>query len=64
MKETLVKISREADDPLVMRISIGGLVGEGLYCVYRLGPEGGNRGDVIEMVKIILAALENAPPAT
>jgi hypothetical protein len=64
MNETLVKISREADDLLCLRISIGGRIGEGLYCVYRLGPEGGNREDVIEMVKIILAALENAPPAT
>ena len=58
---TNVRISREKDDPLCLRASIGGFSKEGFYLVYRFGPGGGKREDIVDMLETVLAALRYAP---
>ena len=47
-----VKVIRKADDPHMLRASIGGDKTVGYYCVYR-----GNKADVIACVQTVLEAL-------
>ncbi len=58
---TRVSISREKDDPLCPRASIGGIPGEGFYLVYRFGPGGDKRADIVRMLETVLIALRTAP---
>lgn len=57
MSEPIIKISREADDPICIRVSMGGWLEQGLYCVYRLSP-GASKEDVIAIVSAVLEALQ------
>ena len=61
MNATLVNISREADDWLCMRASIGGEEGKGYYLVMRLH-EGQDQTDMIRMLEAVTVALRAAPP--
>lgn len=45
------------DDPLAMRISIGGTKVSGYYCLFR-----GNQKDCTAMLETILTVLKNMPP--
>lgn len=56
----IIKIIEEAPDPICPRVSLGGFEEKGLYCVYRFGPAGGTRADIIELVSTILEALRRA----
>jgi hypothetical protein len=58
MEEPLIKILKEDNDPICQRISIGGFSGEGLYCVYRYGPEGGKLSEIITTLETVLEELK------
>jgi hypothetical protein len=58
---TQVNISREKDDPICQRASVGGFPEKGFYLVYRFGPEGGKAKDIIRMLETVLTALRYAP---
>jgi hypothetical protein len=60
--KTPVRIQRNSNDPLCMRASIGGFVGEGFYCQVRYGPEGGKPEDLIAMLERVLFALRMSAP--
>jgi hypothetical protein len=57
---THISISREKDDPICPRVSLGGLPGEGFYLVYRFGPGGGKQEDIVQMLETALFALRYA----
>jgi hypothetical protein len=59
MSATTIKISRAPNDPICMRASIGGQLGMGLYCTYRLGPHHETRTDIIAMLKMIITTMEH-----
>jgi hypothetical protein len=54
---TKVIIQRNPDDPIALRVSIGGTESIGYYCWFR-----GDQQAVCDMLRLVLDALEHAPP--
>jgi hypothetical protein len=54
---THVTIQHLPDDPMCLRISIGGIEEKGFYCVFR-----GNQDEVISALEKVLLVLKHAPP--
>jgi hypothetical protein len=57
MKVIDLKVQRLPDDPLCLRISIGGNEKLGYYCVFR-----GDQKEVIETLKLVYAVFRKLPP--
>jgi hypothetical protein len=60
--KTPVQIQQNPDDPICMRVSIGGFPGQVFYCQLRYGPEGGKPEDLIAMFERVLYALRASAP--
>lgn len=52
---TPIKISKDANDPICLRASIGGREGEGYYLLYR-----GDEHEVIACIEAVLAAMKHS----
>jgi hypothetical protein len=55
--QTIVRIERAPDDPICARLSIGGVLGSGIYCTYRYGPGGGKVAELKELLRLVLESL-------
>jgi len=63
LENTVVRIEAAPDDPICARLSIGGVLGNALYCTYRYGPRGGTPGELCEILRVVSRVLERAEAA-